>query len=105
MAGPWLTILKNAPAILAAADALLAHSRRRSANVGATNDVPALRKRIAELEEQQRAAADLVKQMADQVTAMTVAAQQTAARARQAYVLAIVGIAAGLVAGLVAWLR
>ena len=102
---PWGTILKNAPAILAAADALLVQARRRSATTEVAGDVNVLRRRLAELGEQQRASAELVRQLADQVNAMTSAAEQTAAKLRVAYALAIAGTVLGIVGCLTALLR
>ena len=102
---PWPTILRQAPALLAAADALLARVRRRSVEQAAATDVQALRARIAELEQQQQAAADLVKQLTDQINAVAVAAQASEARVRQSLMLAAVGVGVGLVACLLTWWR
>jgi hypothetical protein len=99
---PWGTILKNAPAILGAADALLAQARRRTAATEVSGDLNVLRRRIVELDEQQRASAELVKQLADQVNAMTLAAEQSAARLRLAYGLAIAGTLLGITGCLMA---
>jgi hypothetical protein len=102
---PWGTILKNAPAILAAADALLAQARQRSVPTEITGDVNVLRRRVAEIDQQQRASAELVRQLADQVNAMAAAAEQSAARLRVAYALAIAGIVLGIAGCLIGWLR
>jgi hypothetical protein len=101
---PWPTILKQAPALLAAADALIARSRRPVAPTAAT-DLEALRQRIAELEAQQQADVELVKQLAAQLTAIAVAAEATSVRVRQCFVLAAAGVALGLIACLLLWLR
>jgi hypothetical protein len=101
----WPMILKQAPALLAAADQLLLSSRRRSAATTAENDAHALRQRIADLEQQQHAHADLVRQLTTQINALTVAAEATAGKASRAFILASVGVALGFVASLVAWLR
>jgi hypothetical protein len=100
---PWGTILKNAPAILAAADALLVQARRRTVATEVSGDVSVLRRRVAELDEQQRASAELVRQLADQVNAMTQAAQQSAARIRTAYAIAIAGMILGIAGCLLAF--
>lgn len=102
---PWGTILKNAPAILAAAETLLVKARQRSATSETASDITALRKRVAELDEQQRASAELVRQLADQVNAMTLAVEQGASRLRIAYAIAIAGVVLGIVACLMALLR
>jgi hypothetical protein len=101
---PWGTILKNAPAILAAADALLVQTRRRAATTEVAGDVNVLRRRVAELEEQQRASAELVRQLADQLNAMTQAAEQSASRLRVAYGFAILGTVLGIAGCLTALL-
>ena len=102
---PWATILKNAPALLGAADALLAQTRQRSAATEITGDVNVLRRRVAEIDQQQRASAELVRQLADQVNAMAAAAEQSAARLRIAYALAITGTVLGIAGCLIGWLR
>ena len=98
-------ILKQASALLAAADALLARSRRRSVERSAATDLEALRQRIAELEQLQQADADVVKQLADQMSAVALAAQASSVRTRLAVMLAMVGIGVGLVACLLALWR
>jgi hypothetical protein len=102
---PWGTILKNAPAILGAADALLAQARRRGAATEVSGDVNVLRRRLAEVDEQQRASAELVRQLADQVNSMTLAAEQSAARIRIAYALAVAGTILGIAGCLIGLLR
>ncbi len=101
---PWGTILKRATVVIAAADALRAHSRVR-AESQSSGDLDALRKRVSELEQHQRANAELAKQLADQTSALAVAARETAVRTRQAFILALVGCVLGLVAILIGWLR
>ena len=100
---PWGTILKRATVVIAAADALRAHSRLRGESQS-TGDLEALRKRVTELEQHQRANAELAKQLADQTSALAVAARETAVRTRQAFVLALAGCVLALVAILIAWL-
>lgn len=101
---PWATILKRATVVIAAADALRAHSRQR-ADAQSSNDLDALRKLVSELEQHQRANAELAKQLAEQTSALAVAARETAVRTRQAFILALVGCVLALVAILIAWLR
>lgn len=64
-----------------------------------------LRQRIEELEQRDRATAELLKQLADQTGALAVAAQATASKARQTFVLAIVAVTLAVFALLVVWLR
>lgn len=101
---PWGTIVKQAAVLLKAANQLRAHSEQPVVTKGAS-DIDALRQRVAELEEHQRANAQLLQQLADETAALAVAAQATAVRAKQAFVLAIVGVGVGVAAMVLAWLR
>jgi hypothetical protein len=84
---PWAAILKHAPAILAAADALRA--RVRSSDAGdRTRSVDA---RLAELEDDSRAAAQVTQEMAQQINALTLAHESAARTARR-------GVALGMTA-------
>jgi len=105
MAVPWLLILKQAPALMSAAADLLIKSRRTSGDIITAKDLNALRDRCAELAKDQQAYAELVKQLTDQLNAVTEAARATAARARQALILGASGVALGLAACLVALVR
>ena len=100
--GAIAAILRQAPMILAAADALVARSRRPSVP---NADLETLRQRIAELEQHQQANATLAKDLADHASAMTTAVQANATKAQYAFVLGIVGVALGVAALLVALLR
>jgi hypothetical protein len=92
---PWAAILKHAPTILAAADALRA--RVRAADAGdRTRSVDA---RLAELEGDSRAAAQLTQEMAQQINALTLAHASATRQTRiaiglgaAAVVLSIVGV-------------
>src|SRR5688572_8538138 len=96
-------VLKQTPAILAAADAVLARSRQKQG--GAAGDLETLRQRVAGLEQQAQANAELSRQLAEHAAAVTSAAQVTAAKARQAFVLAIVAVTLSVAAALLVWLR
>ena len=102
---PWPAILKQAPALLGAADAMLAKSRSRSAALAEATDVQALRQRIVELEANQQACADLVKQLADHVTAVSAVAEAAAARVRQSVLFATAALGLGVIACLLAWFK
>jgi hypothetical protein len=95
-------LLRQAPAIIAAADALV--SRTRGPGVSA-KDLDGLRERLGELERHQQANAALAKDLADATTALATAAQANAARARQALVLAIAALIIAVSALLVVLLR
>ena len=87
----WLALLKHAPAILAAADALRTRVRANDAG-DPTRSVDA---RLAELENDSRAAAQLTQDMAQQINALTLAHESAARTARRGFAL---GIAALLLA-------
>ena len=96
----WTTILKHAPTLLAAADALL--TRVTASDAGdRTRNVDA---RLAELEGDSRASAQLTQNMAEQINALTLAHESAARMARRslaigiaALVLAIAGIILAIV--------
>jgi len=98
-------VVRQAPALLAAADALLAGARQRRAAASAATDIESLRQRLAALEQHQQANAELMKQLAEHATAITAAAQANAARSRQAFVLAIASVTLALIALLLVWLQ
>jgi soluble lytic murein transglycosylase-like protein len=85
---PWATILKHAPAIIAAADALRTRVRANDAG-DRTRSVEA---RLAELEDESRAAAQLTQDMAQQINALTLAHESAAQTARRAQALGIAGL-------------
>jgi hypothetical protein len=95
-------ILRQAPVILAAADALVSRTRRPQVT---TEDLDGLKGRLAELEQYQQAHATLAKELADATTALASAAQASAAKTHQAFVLAVVALVVAASALLVALLR
>ena len=84
----WLGLLKHAPTILAAADALLSRVRANDAG-DPTRSVDA---RLAELEGDSRAAARLTQDMAQQINALTLAHESAARTARRSHALAIAAL-------------
>jgi hypothetical protein len=102
---PWALILRQAPTLLTAAEALLASSRRGAAATPAAGDAQAVRQRIEALEAHQQANAELVKQLTEQVQALAQAAEAGARQVRLALVLAGSGVGLGAVAILIALLR
>ena len=105
LAVPWPLILKQAPALLSAAGDLLLKSRHWSKDIATARDLDALRNRCAELAKDQQAYAELVKQLTDQLNAITGMAQETAARSGRCAMLATAGLAVGLLACAIALLR
>ena len=95
-------ILRQAPVILAAADALVSRTRRPHVT---NEDLDGLKRRISELEQHQQANATLAKDLADATTALAAAAQASAAKTHQAFVLAIAALVVAASALLVALLR
>ena len=105
MPGAWgalAAILRQAPMILAAADALVARTRQPAAP---NADIETLRQRVAELEQHQQANAVLAKDLADHASAITAAVQANAVKAQYAFLLGIGGAVLGTVALLVALFR
>jgi hypothetical protein len=89
---PWVAILKHAPAILAAADALRTRARANDAG-DRTRSVDT---RLAELEDESRASAQLTQDMAQQINALTLAHESAAQAARRGLALGIAGLALAL---------
>ena len=81
---PWAVILKHAPAMLAAADALLLRARK-------TPDVrtQGTEARLTGLEQRSSESAQLLQDMAQQIQALAVAQEVAARRARIATGVAI----------------
>jgi sulfur relay (sulfurtransferase) DsrF/TusC family protein len=102
---PWQLILKQAPHLIKAAGELLMISGARSATIASANDVHALRDRVAELAKDQQAYATLMKELTEQLNAITEVAHATAASARQAVIFASIAVGLGLVACVLALVR
>jgi hypothetical protein len=102
---PWGTILEGTAALLKRANDLRVSRTEPPVAAPPASDVEALRQRVAEFEKQQRADAELIQQLATEIAAIAAAAHATAARARRAYLLALAGLALGLVGTLLAWFR
>lgn len=80
----WFAILRHAPAILAAADALFV----RSTAARARDQTRTLEARFVELAEGARASAELTQEMARQIHALAMLSEATARRTRIAVGLA-----------------
>jgi hypothetical protein len=105
LAVPWQLILKQAPLLMSTAGDLFMKSRSWSAGITTAKDLNALRDRCAELAKDQQGSAELVKQLTEQLNAVTEIAHATAARSRRNTILGFVGVAVGLVACALAVLR
>ncbi len=91
---PWAALLAKAPDIARAADALLSSTRSRKATTDAGDQLRSLTDRIDALENHDRANAELLKHITEQVGALTTATEVVAARQR--WLLAIGVVALGL---------
>ena len=107
MPGLWTAVglvLKQAPLVISAADALFARARQRK-SVNPAAEFEAVRQRITELEHHQQASAELAKQLADHAATVASAMQTTAKKVQQALLLAVAATVLGLVALVIALLR
>jgi len=95
---PWFAILRHAPTVLAAADALLVRTKA-SATADHTGSIEG---RLGELEEGSRASAQLAQDMAHQIHALAIAHDVTARRARVAVGLSVAAAVLAIVAGILA---
>jgi hypothetical protein len=100
---PWANLLANAPAIADAADALLSGTKTRKAGAAATADeMRGLSERLTALEGHDRADAELLKRISDQVAALTRATEVLAARQRWLLAIAVIALVLGMWAVVVA---
>jgi hypothetical protein len=77
---PWPSLLKRAPSLVKMAEALLTGTTPKRDDSGASGGMTALAERIAALEAHDRRDAELVKQLAEQVEALTLTVRIMAAR-------------------------
>ena len=101
---PWGTIVKEAAALFTQASDL------RSVRQAPTTAAPSIGadlvgQRIAQLEQQQRADAELMQQLAAEITAIATAAQATEVRARRAFLLALAAVGVAVLSAILVWLR
>ena len=98
---PWATILAGAPTIVRAADALLSGGKGGAS----ASQLRSLTDRLAALEQHDRADAELLKQIADQVQVLATATAVLAARLRWVLILAIVSFSFAVLALVTAMVR
>jgi hypothetical protein len=96
---PWGTLIAGAPAIARATDTLLTGAKARKHDLASAGDVRQLAERVALLEQHDQADAEILKQIGQQLDALTTATEVLAARVRWAMlagvgalVLAVVGL-------------
>jgi hypothetical protein len=95
---PWVAILKHAPTILAAADALLNRVKANDAGDRTRN----VDTRLAELEDESRASAQLTQDIAKQLNALTLAQESAARTARRGVALGTAALVLAVAAVIVA---
>src|SRR5262245_54519297 len=98
---PWAAILKHAPTILAAADALRTRARANDAG-DPRRSVDA---RLAELEDESRASAQLTQDIARQINALTLAHESAARTARRGLALGIAALVLAIASAVFAIVR
>jgi hypothetical protein len=86
---PWATLLKHSPALIAAADALLA---RVKANKSDRTPL-GVDERLSAFEQELRDSAQLLKDLTQQVNGLTEAHGAAATRARTAVIVAVIAAA------------
>jgi hypothetical protein len=95
---PWSSILKNAPAIVKAANELLTGTRRKTPAVSTADELEAIKARLDGLEMHDREDAELVKKLADQLEILTFSTRILAGRVKLLGWVAGAGLALGLAA-------
>ena len=99
---PWNLILNQLPTLVRAVDTLIDSTSRRNA---ARDTVPALEnlaQRLTAAEDEQRMSAGLLKQVAENVTAVALAAEASAATVRRVQVIASAALVLALIAAVLA---
>ncbi|MBN2201271.1 hypothetical protein JW777_04890 [bacterium] len=100
---PWPTLLKRAPLLVQMAEALLMGTMHTRKDGSVADETASLRERISALEAHDHRDAELVKQLAEQVEALTLTVRIMAARQKAIFWMAGLGFGllfAALVAGL-----
>jgi hypothetical protein len=95
---PWAALLAKAPEIARAADALLSGTRSRNVTTGTVDQLRNLTDRIEAVENHDRADAELLKQVTDQIGALTIATEVLAARQRWLLAIGALGLVLAILA-------
>ena len=98
---PWFAILRHAPAILSAAEALL----RRATASSADDHARSIEMRIDELTESSRASAELIQDMAKQLQVLVMVHDATVRKVRTAVGISVAASLVALVAVVTAFVR
>jgi hypothetical protein len=105
---PWTTVVNQLPFLLRAVDGLIDSTVRSNAVRETATAVEGLQVRLSAVEEQQRTTADLLKQLAESVSAVAVAADGASRLLRRTLIVASIGAAVAILAlvlVMVLWLR
>lgn len=101
---PWAVLLSKAPEIARAADTVLSGTRSQKAtSAAAVDQLRSLTDRIEALENHDRAHAELLKQITDQVSALTTATEVLAARQKWLLAIGILSLGLAILAVVLAW--
>ena len=105
---PWNLLLNQLPTVMRAVDTLIDTTSRRNAERDTMPRLESLATRAAALEDQQRASADLLKQLAEHIAAVETAADGLSTQLRRVFIVAsVAGVLSliGIVIGVLAWVR
>jgi len=95
---PWSSVLSQLPLLVRAVDGLIDSTVRTNAVRETASAVEGLHARLGAVEEQQRASADLLKQLAESVNAVAVTADATSRLLRRTLIVACVGAGVAVLA-------
>jgi hypothetical protein len=95
---PWTTVLNQLPLLVRAVDGLIDSTVRSNAVRETASAVELLQARLVAVEEQQRASADLLKQLAESVNAVAETADATSRLLRRTLIVASVGAGVAILA-------
>ncbi len=97
----WFAILRHAPAILSAAEALF----HRAKTSGADDHTRSIEMRIDELAESSRASAELIQDMAKQLQALAMVHDATVRKVQTAIGISVTASLVGVAAVVIAFVR
>src|ERR1044071_4629554 len=95
---PWSSVLSQLPLLMRAVDGLIDSTVRSNAVRETASAVEGLQIRLAAMEEQQRTTADVLKQLAESVNAVALAADSASRLLRRTLIIACVGSGIALLA-------
>jgi hypothetical protein len=105
---PWNLLLNQLPTVMRAVDTLIDTTQRRNVERDTMPKLESLASRAASLEDQQRASAELLKQLTEHIGAVETAAAGLSAQLRRVLIVASIATVLsviGIVIGVIAWVR